>query len=425
MESKFPWAFRPSEQEIADIWAGATVSVDSSVLLNLYQYGPDAREQLLGAMERIGDRLWLPYKAVEEFLWKREEVIVRQDAGFREIRQAFKAVSDALTKYERDRSVDVRLLPVDLKQLQDLAKRAIHESNKVLGEAEKHHIDVADDPVLRRLNEIVGDRSGDAIPNAERETRYREARARYERQVPPGYVDNGKQEPEKFGDFLVWRELLDHASEVKRPVVLVTDDLKPDWWLRQNQWPKSRRPKGQKADEPRLIGPRHELMAEMQRVAGVRFHLSTSDDFLRYAQQSLGIEKNEAVIEEVREVARSAEALTAAATTQRAAPARDYRTALFRAPFADLIERPAREQENPISVALNHITRGLMASQLFETQIARAAEGTAPRASAEMVVPDWLVERSPAAQAVLDYGGDDADGEEDGGYGSGGDSDPE
>ena len=87
----------------------------------------------------------------------------------------------------------------------------------------------------------------------------------------------------------------------KRPVIFVTDDLKPDWW----QWQGQQR-----------IGPRLELVAEMYRVAEVRFHLVTSEDFLRHAQKHLGIEHDDAVINEVREVVQSARQHGSAAVTR-------------------------------------------------------------------------------------------------------------
>ena len=51
----------------------------------------------------------------------------------------------------------------------------------------------------------------------------------------------------KFGDFFLWKELLEHGKEQKRPIIFVTDDKKEDWWLKV---------KG------RTLGPRPELIAE-------------------------------------------------------------------------------------------------------------------------------------------------------------------
>lgn len=302
MEQAFPWAYRPSQEALTELWSEATVAVDASALLNLYQYGGDAREQFLAAMEKLGDRLWFPRRAVEEYLTKRESVIVRQHAEFEPLRQAFGTPLQKVRAYEKDATVDHGRLAADTKRLMEIAKQANDEANKAMGEASRDHVDVTDDPVLGRLKAMATTRLGRGIPDAELEALYQEARTRYEQGVPPGYEDRDKAEPAKFGDFLIWRELLDRAEEVGRPVVFVTDDLKPNWW----QWQRGG-----------LVGPRQELVAEMHRVAGVRFHTATSDGFLRYAQQALAIEQDETVIEEVREVSRGGQERASSVPTLR------------------------------------------------------------------------------------------------------------
>jgi PIN like domain len=41
--------------------------------------------------------------------------------------------------------------------------------------------------------------------------------------------DDGKEEPGKFGDLVMWNQLLDHAEQEGLPVILVTDENKEDW----------------------------------------------------------------------------------------------------------------------------------------------------------------------------------------------------
>ena len=179
MESLFPWAFRPSEEELTSCWSEAIVAFDASAMLNAYQFGGEARDQLFAAIEKLEGRLWFPHQAVEEFLSNREHVIVWQGEALAPFSQAFKPVRDLIKTYKRNVSIDHRRLSVDLGRLEKMVEKAQDEWNKVTGEARKHHVDVSDDPILQRLTEITVDRIGNPLSDAERGQRFEEARRRY------------------------------------------------------------------------------------------------------------------------------------------------------------------------------------------------------------------------------------------------------
>jgi hypothetical protein len=91
----------------------------------------------------------------------------------------------------------------------------------------------------------------------------------------------------KFGDFFLWKELLEHGKEQKRPLIFVTDDQKEDWWLKV---------KG------RTLGPRPELIAEFREHSGQMFHMYLPDRFLEWVSKQRGEEVKPAAISEVREL---------------------------------------------------------------------------------------------------------------------------
>ena len=57
-----------------------------------------------------------------------------------------------------------------------------------------------------------------------------DGRRRYEEKIPPGYMDQeDKTGLQKYGDLFVWMEILNHASECGKDVILITNDVKEDW----------------------------------------------------------------------------------------------------------------------------------------------------------------------------------------------------
>jgi hypothetical protein len=84
---------------------------------------------------------------------------------------------------------------------------------------------------------------------------YKELEKRFEYRIPPGYRDAKKSDiflhggliyKQRYGDCLVWFQILQHTNHTKSSsVVFVTDDTKDDWWLRINGM---------------TVGPRPELL---------------------------------------------------------------------------------------------------------------------------------------------------------------------
>lgn len=84
--------------------------------------------------------------------------------------------------------------------------------------------------------------------------------------LPPGYKDKSK--PDKgIGDFLIWKTLLRLAGEQKKSVVLVSNEIKPDWFHRTKNT---------------RVFPRHELIEEFRRASGAQaFHIQDFAAFLK------------------------------------------------------------------------------------------------------------------------------------------------
>ena len=108
---------------------------------------------------------------------------------------------------------------------------------------------------------------------------YKKGKERYDRKVPPGYMDIDKNPSgtDQFGDLVLWMQILDFAKDQVRPIILITDDAKEDWW---------REIGGEK------LGPRPELIEEFIAVAGEDkwFYMYSTEQFLRYAQEYLSAE---------------------------------------------------------------------------------------------------------------------------------------
>src|SRR4051794_15769484 len=77
MREAFPAYRNPSPVQNARLWREGIFVFDASVLLMLYDIDSANRDAFIGTLEKVKDRIWLPYQAGLEFYDNRRRVIER------------------------------------------------------------------------------------------------------------------------------------------------------------------------------------------------------------------------------------------------------------------------------------------------------------------------------------------------------------
>ena len=91
---------------------------------------------------------------------------------------------------------------------------------------------------------------------------------RYKQELPPGYMDfTEKQGIQKYGDLIIWKEILNKAKKDNCSVIFITNDVKQDWYEAHD-----------KRQNP--ICPRHELILEFMTMTGKDIWFYTLDQFV-------------------------------------------------------------------------------------------------------------------------------------------------
>jgi len=122
-----------------------------------------------------------------------------------------------------------------------------------------------------------------AKPTDERLAEIRnEGEERYAKKIPPGFEDakKGGDGGDKFGDLIIWKEMMEKAKADQRPIIFVTDDGKSDWWHIHH---------GKK------IGPHPHLVEEFLTATSQQFHIYELPQFLRYSAETGSAIQPEAV----------------------------------------------------------------------------------------------------------------------------------
>ncbi len=173
------------------------------------------------------------------------------------------------------------LTETQVEQLQEICETLIN--------AEKQHEQLlTDDPLQEKVAEIFNAKVGKLPNEAEKEKLCREGKSRYESRIPPGYCDYNEKDEDAntYGDYIGWKQVINHSNEKKVDIIIVTDDFKEDWWLKIRG---------------KRVGPRPELINEFNAESeGRRVHMYSVSSFLSQASEIFHIEISEEVIEEAR-----------------------------------------------------------------------------------------------------------------------------
>jgi len=267
-----------SEKQISEAVRNGMVVVDTNVLLDAYRFAPEARAELFGALEALGKRLWVPYQVAFEFHNNRARVIAEHDAAYLEVTSA---IRDFRERCNADLGTKVKALAKRIALKESESDRIIQAVTGGLDAAveqlevlrEQHGIaadGMRNDSVLTTLQGILNGKVGPR-PTKEQEERDRdEAARRIAESVPPGYQDRRKADP--HGDYLLWRQALAEAKLRQLPLLLVTRDVKEDWFWRVNG---------------RTVGARPELIRECREESGVHFVIMTTQGFLHHTVREL------------------------------------------------------------------------------------------------------------------------------------------
>ena len=82
LRDQFAQFYVPDEDAIETALKAGLVVPDTNVILNLYRFQATARDELFGALEKVGNRLWAPHQVGLEFHQIRLSVMKEQEDYF-------------------------------------------------------------------------------------------------------------------------------------------------------------------------------------------------------------------------------------------------------------------------------------------------------------------------------------------------------
>jgi len=280
--------YPPTGAEFKHLWARAAIVVDTNVLLNMYRYSVASRTEFAAVLQTLSDRLWIPHQVALEFHKNRLSVIDEQLSAFDSVLKKLSSARDAFAgdmgQFRKNESIDIaklishhQVMSNDLIAMVIAAKEAHPRVPQNMDE----------DMTAILVTSLFDGRVGEPFEEGRMKKLFEDGAKRYQSKVPPGYKDSNKPEPQKYGDLVLWMQLMEHAKSNEQDVLFITDDGKEDWWRQEHG---------------KTIGPQPELIHEFKNQTGHQVHFYSPQQFLARAQDELNAHISQSTYDEVESI---------------------------------------------------------------------------------------------------------------------------
>ncbi len=273
MKSNFPEFYRISIPDFQKIWDECVFIFDANALLNLYRYSQSTCQEFIKILtdDKIKERVWIPHQFALEYQKNRLEVIAEQKRSYA---QLLEKIEILVKDFERHPFL----------KMKDVMQPAVE---KIRSAARKHPKWNEDDPIRETLTNLFKNKVGKPFSQTELKKIYEEGAVRYEKRIPPGYLDKKKGGEAQFGDLIGWKQILDQAKSTKKPIIFITNEADEDWWWRING---------------EIVGARYELIKEAKDFAEVFFCMYNWRLFHKRATKYLKRKIDKKVEREIKEI---------------------------------------------------------------------------------------------------------------------------
>ena len=304
-----------------DIFKSGIIVFDTSALLDLYYYSSETRTEIFEkAFKYLKGRLWMPAQVHFEYLKNKRKVAEKPVISYRRLLDKQNKdggyVNTIVEKAKALQSQELGEIKNQLKTLKeqtlgtekhphlapdiysefDSALTALDSSLTVfLSQADKFKSKMSveiDNKIKELQRSVLPDNVYNTIEeNFQIGKEYsfstmmeiaKEGKNRYAEEIPPGYEDGEEKIGlQKYGDLFVWKQILDCASSKQRDFVLVTNDVKSDWF----------------EDDKKT--PRFELLKEFHEKANKNIWFFSMKSFIYYINELLDDQIHETVLQEI------------------------------------------------------------------------------------------------------------------------------
>lgn len=241
---------------------------DTNALLDIYRLGKETANRVLKLLEKFKDRIIIPRHVAREYHDNMLNIITEIYSKYRDFLnnnpeetmvQQLATAFDVANSPSIKRKINKYIRPAIGKFLKDIRRERDYMYNQFKTWE-----------LQNKLSDALGGMLLDGFTDEELAKLENEGEERYAKKVPPGYMDKAK-DSNKYGDFVIWKEILRFAQKKACSIIFVSRDLKEDWIQELHGM---------------TCGPRQELLEEFKKYSSNGdFQVYTLDQFICFANK--------------------------------------------------------------------------------------------------------------------------------------------
>lgn len=218
MKDLFFEYYKPTENFFKELWEDPIYAFDTNVLLDVFRSSEDGYKELIKIFTKLKEQIWIPYQVAMEYHKNLNKTIRDQYKKYDKPLEYLRNFEESVRKTREHPFIEYE------KEINVLRKRLNEGKEKLKNLISKNT--KADE-----ISKILGKNIGDKFTEDELSKLYKEADDRYRDNIPPGFEDENKSTKNKYGDFIIWKELLEKSKTDKKNIIFVTNDTKCDWFV--------------------------------------------------------------------------------------------------------------------------------------------------------------------------------------------------
>ena len=269
------------------------IVLDTNVLLELYRQPANISLDVISALKRILNNIYIPRQVYDEYLKNYHKICGDEKKKYKKVTEE---LSDSLKKLQNDIAKKIgeyrKHNYTDISKLQNDLNEKIKDIQNIITNFEKSHheeiqlnIDFLENDKVKEFIDLLYNQGniGEKIIFSKKLLILQEGQIRYDNLIPPGFRDSAKVGEAKYGDLFVWKDIIAIAKEKNTNIIFVCNDTKEDWWEKNKDTP---------------IDLRQELNEEFKETnPSLSIHFLTLDKFFSYLAEELKLGKSKSALQ--------------------------------------------------------------------------------------------------------------------------------
>ncbi|WP_026398643.1 PIN-like domain-containing protein [Acetobacter nitrogenifigens] len=268
--SAYQWAFPLTEEQEDSLIEKCVISLDTNVILNLYSLHAETLSEVLSLFEKVKERVWISDQVAREFFKNRVSVIRKFKSNMNSImidlRKEMANVNKFMTTLKNRDLIDPNIIDNVVSQIENSMKTV---EDAISAKVDSETVSEKNDKIFYAIKDMLFSNIGTEFSEFELEEQKKIAQKRNEKKIPPGYRDKDKKDLgnfEPFGDYFVWRQMMNKSRDDNCDILFVTAERKTDWWDDYEGF---------------RVGPRSELLKEFYTETKNRVLIFSLKDFMK------------------------------------------------------------------------------------------------------------------------------------------------